>query len=125
MTENDIKAWDITILPDGTGLPPGSGTAATGATLFAENCAACHGDKLQGNPKPGFAFLMGGEPIVKIAAQTEIEIPVSFRDAVLNVQRQFLHVGMAVKGKKPATVAGKVIRQKHRIETRIDATAGV
>ena len=26
--EVDIAAWDIDILPDGTGLPPGSGTAA-------------------------------------------------------------------------------------------------
>ena len=27
----DIAAWDISILPDGTGLPPGSGTPAQGA----------------------------------------------------------------------------------------------
>ena len=34
--EADIKAWDITILPDGTNLPPGKGTAAEGAALFVE-----------------------------------------------------------------------------------------
>lgn len=45
ITEADIKAWDITILPDGTNLPPGSGTAAVGAKLFVEKgCNQCHGD---------------------------------------------------------------------------------
>lgn len=49
ITESDIKAWDITILPDGTNLPPGSGTAAVGEKLFAEKgCNACHGDGAKG-----------------------------------------------------------------------------
>ena len=45
---------------DGTGLPPGSGTAAEGAKVYAENCAACHGDHLQGNPAPG----IGGDKLI-------------------------------------------------------------
>lgn len=50
------------IPPDGRGLPPGSGIAATGAKVFAESCAACHGDKLQGNPEKGIGGdrLLGG-----------------------------------------------------------------
>ena len=36
--EADIKQWDIAILPDGTNLPPGSGTPAQGAKIFAEKC---------------------------------------------------------------------------------------
>ena len=49
VTENDIKAWDITILPDGTGLPPGSGTAAQGAKLFDDKgCSICHGKDARG-----------------------------------------------------------------------------
>jgi cytochrome c len=45
ITENDIKAWDITVLPDGTNLPPGSGTASQGAKLYVEKgCVACHGE---------------------------------------------------------------------------------
>jgi cytochrome c len=45
IAESDIKAWDITILPDGTNLPPGSGTAAVGAKLFVEKgCNQCHGE---------------------------------------------------------------------------------
>lgn len=50
------------IPPDGRGLPPGNGTAAVGAKVFAESCAACHGDKLQGNPEVGIGGdrLLGG-----------------------------------------------------------------
>jgi len=36
---------------DGRGLPPGSGTAAKGAQVYAQSCTACHGDQLQGNPR--------------------------------------------------------------------------
>src|SRR5437870_4237204 len=44
ISEADIKAWDIAILPDGTGLPPGSGTPAQGAPIYSQKCAMCHGD---------------------------------------------------------------------------------
>ena len=46
--EAAIAAWDISILPDGTGLPKGSGTPAQGVPIFAEKCAACHGDNGKG-----------------------------------------------------------------------------
>jgi S-disulfanyl-L-cysteine oxidoreductase SoxD len=63
----DAAAWDISIGPDGVGLPSGSGTPAQGAVVFAEKCAACHGDKGQGGPN---ARLVGGQitgdgPVVK------------------------------------------------------------
>ena len=48
ITEADIKGWDITILPDGTNLPPGSGTSAQGAMIFAQKCAGCHGEGAKG-----------------------------------------------------------------------------
>jgi hypothetical protein len=45
MTAADLAPWDISIAPDGVGLPPGSGTAAQGAVVYAERaCALCHGD---------------------------------------------------------------------------------
>ncbi len=52
----------FSIPPDGRGLPPGNGTAALGAKVFADSCAACHGDKLQGNPQVGIGGdrLLGG-----------------------------------------------------------------
>jgi cytochrome c len=39
----EIAALDIDIGPDGAGLPPGRGTAAEGAPVYALRCAACHG----------------------------------------------------------------------------------
>jgi mono/diheme cytochrome c family protein len=46
--EAAIAAWDISILPDGTGLPKGGGTPAQGAVIYAEKCASCHGDNGKG-----------------------------------------------------------------------------
>jgi len=56
----DIAPWDISIMPDGAGLPPGSGTAAQGTKLFAEQCSACHGDNGKGT-EFGSA-VVGGPP---------------------------------------------------------------
>jgi len=59
ITENDVKAWDMTVLPDGTGLPAGSGTAEQGAKLFVDKgCSQCHGD----NGKGGIANQLVGSP---------------------------------------------------------------
>jgi S-disulfanyl-L-cysteine oxidoreductase SoxD len=58
ITEADIKAWDIAVLPDGTNLPPGSGTAAQGAPIYAQQCALCHGEGGK-NPQPGFSPMVG------------------------------------------------------------------
>ena len=40
----DVGRVDFTIMPDGEGLPDGSGDAATGAELYRHHCLACHGD---------------------------------------------------------------------------------
>ncbi len=51
VSEADIKAWDISVLPDGSNLPPGSGTAAEGARLYVDKgCNQCHGDNGKGGP---------------------------------------------------------------------------
>lgn len=44
----EIAAWDIDVLPDGRGLPQGSGDVFTGEEVFAEKCASCHGDFAEG-----------------------------------------------------------------------------
>ncbi len=59
ISQADLAAWDINILPDGRNLPPGRGTAAEGAKIFAEKCALCHGDNGQGGHA---ARLIGGPP---------------------------------------------------------------
>jgi len=57
-TAGEIAAWDLTIPPDGEGLPPGSGTAALGKPIYEERCAACHGDK---GEDPKYNRLVGGQ----------------------------------------------------------------
>ena len=42
-TDEEIKAWDISVGPEGKELPPGSGNAVAGAKIYAEKCALCHG----------------------------------------------------------------------------------
>jgi len=38
----------VSPLPDGRGLPPGSGTVAQGKAVYTEQCVACHGANLEG-----------------------------------------------------------------------------
>ncbi len=45
-----LAAWDIDVMPDGRGLPPGSGSIEAGAEVYATSCAPCHGDAGQGGP---------------------------------------------------------------------------
>ena len=47
-TKEEIQAWDISVGPDGKGLPPGQGTAKDGAPIFAAKCAVCHGPNGEG-----------------------------------------------------------------------------
>ncbi|MEX2177474.1 MAG: cytochrome c [Gemmatimonadaceae bacterium] len=39
----EVRAWDIDVNPAGVGLPPGRGTHAQGARVYAQHCAVCHG----------------------------------------------------------------------------------
>jgi cytochrome c len=64
-SSQDIQRWDIDVMPDGTGLPEGSGTTDQGQIIYQTKCVACHGqtgmegpfDKLVGRePKDGFPF---------------------------------------------------------------------
>ena len=56
-TAEEIQAWDLTIPPDGRGLPPGQGTAVLGKPLYADRCASCHGDN---GDDPKYRALVGG-----------------------------------------------------------------
>lgn len=65
----DLAAWDISIAPDGIGLPAGQGTSAQGETVFFSKCQACHGEKGAGKPNDvlvgGAGSLAAGRPPVK------------------------------------------------------------
>ena len=43
-TPEEIAGWNISIRPDGQGLPVGKGTVKDGETLYVQRCAACHGE---------------------------------------------------------------------------------
>ncbi len=43
-TADEVRAWDISIRPDGEELPAGHGTAREGAPIYIQKgCAGCHG----------------------------------------------------------------------------------
>ncbi len=72
-TPQEIAAIDIDANSAGVGLPAGSGTAAGGATIFMQKCAACHGPKGEGidkNPK-----LIGREPAPGFVFATDAKAP--------------------------------------------------
>jgi S-disulfanyl-L-cysteine oxidoreductase SoxD len=66
---DEIASWDISIGPDGAGLPPGRGTPKQGETVYAEKCGACHGEKGAGKPNDqlvgGRGSLSGDQAPVK------------------------------------------------------------
>jgi mono/diheme cytochrome c family protein len=68
-TPEEIAAWDISIGPDGAGLPPGSGTPRQGEAVFVAKCLACHGERGAGKPNDqlvgGRGTLGGGQVPVK------------------------------------------------------------
>ena len=70
-TPEEIASWDISIGPDGAGLPPGSGTARQGEAVYIAKCLACHGEKGAGKPNDalvgGRGTLVGDQAPVKTA----------------------------------------------------------
>jgi len=57
-TAQEVQAMDIAVGTDGKELPPGRGNAKTGGLLFAQKCAACHGENLEGSSQA--PALIGG-----------------------------------------------------------------
>jgi mono/diheme cytochrome c family protein len=68
-TPQEIAPWDISIAPDGAGLPPGGGTPQQGELVYAVKCLPCHGEKGAGKPNDqlvgGLGTLPGDQTAVK------------------------------------------------------------
>ena len=68
----DAAPWDISIPPDGTGLPPGRGTAKQGEPIYEAQCQACHGPKGVGKPNDalvgGIGSLGGPNPVKTVGS---------------------------------------------------------
>lgn len=75
VSPENLVAMDLTIWPDGTGLPPGKGSVTRGAVVYAEQCEACHGARgaggVDGNPR-----LTGG--IGSLASPTPLKTVTSY-----------------------------------------------
>lgn len=71
-TAEQIAAWDVSVAADGTGLPAGSGNATQGATIYAVQCAACHGQEGSGKPNNqlvgGHGTLQGPAPVKTVGS---------------------------------------------------------
>ena len=58
-TAEEVAGWDIDVRPDGLGAPVGMGNAIDGEEIYADLCAACHGDFGEGVDR--WPELVGGE----------------------------------------------------------------
>lgn len=58
-TAEEVAGWDIDVRPDGLGAPIGAGNAYDGEEIYADRCAACHGDFGEG--VDNWPVLVGGE----------------------------------------------------------------
>ncbi|HEX6534827.1 MAG TPA: cytochrome c [Gemmatimonadaceae bacterium] len=59
----EVRARDISVAPDGTGLPRGRGSVAEGRVLYRRQCAMCHGDQgIPSGPQAAaqYPVLVGG-----------------------------------------------------------------
>src|SRR5579863_7857006 len=72
-TPDEIAKADISIPPDGKGLPAGSGSVAQGAEVFAAKCSVCHGAKAGGTPSGdrlvgGVSSLASANPVKTVSS---------------------------------------------------------
>jgi S-disulfanyl-L-cysteine oxidoreductase SoxD len=70
---NEVAAADITVFPDGTGLPAGRATAREGRGVYQQRCAACHGATGQGSDDypalaGGVGSLNGRRPVLTVGS---------------------------------------------------------
>src|SRR5256886_6667876 len=61
-TPAQIAGWDISVGPDGAGLPAGRGTPAAGATVYEQKCQVCHGAQGAGQPNDRLGGGQGALP---------------------------------------------------------------
>ena len=56
---DEVRARDISVRPDGLGLPSGHGTPHEGGPVYAAKCSSCHGDRGEGTVH--YPALVGGQ----------------------------------------------------------------
>src|SRR5690349_23839725 len=88
LTPEEISKLDITVAPDGNGLPPGSGSVSAGAKVYTDKCQSCHGANGQGGPQDQ---LTGG--VGTITSGKPVKTPVSYWPSAMTL---FVYVVRAV-----------------------------
>lgn len=72
VSPDEIQKIDLTVWPDGKGLPPGSGSVSQGAAVYARSCQVCHGEKGSGKPQDqltgGLGTLATPKPVKTVAS---------------------------------------------------------
>ncbi len=72
ISEADAAAVDFVVMPDGRGLPEGSGDAHQGLAVYQRECRICHGDGGQGGPNDrlvgGIGSLGSTQPVKTIGS---------------------------------------------------------
>jgi S-disulfanyl-L-cysteine oxidoreductase SoxD len=67
-----VKAWDMSIAPDGKTLPPGKGSVSEGLAIYTEKCVMCHGVNGVGKPADqltgGIGTLASPAPVKTVAS---------------------------------------------------------
>ena len=101
ITEADVQSWDISILPDGRGLPAGNGSPAQGAKIYVEKCAACHGEAGRGGVAPFYPALVGGEPLTN-----GIETPKTIANYYAYATTVFDYIRRAMPYNQPRSLTG-------------------
>lgn len=59
ISTEELKKLDITVFPDGRGLPAGKGSAQQGAAIYKAKCAECHNERGEGRDQQ-YPRLVGG-----------------------------------------------------------------
>lgn len=73
VSSEEVRKIDITVRPDGRGLPAGSGSVSGGAAVYAKYCQSCHGEKGAGKPQDQ---LTGG--LGTLASPKPVKTPASY-----------------------------------------------
>ena len=73
LSATEISAIDTTVMPDGRGLPAGSGSYVEGKAIYLQQCVSCHGEKLEGVKKSGGPLIGGRDTLTSKQPKKTIE----------------------------------------------------
>jgi len=72
LSHTEVDAVNFTVMPDGDGLPAGSGSAVEGRALYEQHCQACHGKQGEGTLNDrlvgGHGSLDGAQPVKTVGS---------------------------------------------------------